>query len=172
MTIMVARMRRGANSVTSAVPIGQHARPMPMPADPKMIRSRARTGTADAPCFQRVISLFSLCYLLLKKLSKSLITLSDCPFVLNRLPVFLGKSPCFREKTDSQAMGLAKGEAVSAARVQNEIREFLSIFDNKYPDAPSMFEPIALLREARRQKGLATIDVPPVCILGGCPGEC
>src|SRR6202049_853370 len=80
---------------------------------PRMIRSRARTGTADAPCFQRVISLFSLCYLLLKKLSKSLIPLSDCPFVLNRLPVFLG-SPCFREKTDSQAMGLAKGEAVSA----------------------------------------------------------
>jgi hypothetical protein len=40
----------------------------------------------------------------------------------------LGKSPCFREKTDSAAMGLAKGEAVSAARVQNEIREFLSIF--------------------------------------------
>ena len=106
---------------------------------PRMIRSRARAGTADAPCFQRVISLFSLCYLLLKKLSKSLITLSDCPFVLNRLPVFLGKSPCFREKTDSQAMGLAKGEAVSAARVQNEIREFLSIFDNKYPDAPSMW---------------------------------
>src|ERR1700674_2761219 len=81
-----------------------------------MIRSRARTGTADAPCVQRVISLFSLCYLLLKKLSKSLIPLSDCPFVLNRLPVILGKSPCFREKTDSQAMGLAKGEALSAAR--------------------------------------------------------
>ncbi|HVS50105.1 MAG TPA: hypothetical protein VHJ99_14550, partial [Candidatus Dormibacteraeota bacterium] len=35
----------------------------------------------------------------LEKLSKSLITLSDCPFFLNRLPVFLGKSPCFREKT-------------------------------------------------------------------------
>ena len=54
---------------------------------------------ADAPCFQRVISLFSLCYLLLEKLSKFLIPLSDCPFVLNCLPVFLGKSPCFREKT-------------------------------------------------------------------------
>ena len=66
---------------------------------PRMIRSRARTGTADAPCFQRVISLFSLCYLLLEKLSKSLITLSDCPFVLNRLPVILGKSPCFRFET-------------------------------------------------------------------------
>ena len=43
-------------------------------------------------------TLFSLCYLLLEKLSKSLIPLSDCPFVLNRLPVFLGKSPCFRKK--------------------------------------------------------------------------
>ena len=62
-----------------------------------MIRSRARTGTAEARCFQRVFSLFSLCYLLLEKLSKSLIPLSDCPFVLNRLPVFLGKSPCFPE---------------------------------------------------------------------------
>ena len=37
--------------------------------------------------------------MLLEKLSKFLIPLSDCPFVLNCLPVFLGKSPCFREKT-------------------------------------------------------------------------
>ena len=39
------------------------------------------------------------------------------------------------------------------------------ILDNKQPDAPSVFEPAALLREARRQKGLATVDVPPVCVL-------
>ena len=56
---------------------------------------------------------------------------------------------------------------MSAARVQNEIREFLSIFDNKYPDAPSMFEPIALLREARRirnqelSRSLNTTEIPP-----------
>ena len=31
--------------------------------------------------------------------------------------------------------------------------------------APSVFLPAALLREARRQKGLAAVDVPPVCIL-------
>jgi hypothetical protein len=49
-----------------------------------------------ATCFQRVVSLFSLCYLLLEKSSKSLIPLGDCPFVLNRLPDFLGKSPCFQ----------------------------------------------------------------------------
>jgi uridine phosphorylase len=40
-----------------------------------------------------------------------------------------------------------------------------SIFDDKDTAAPSVFQPAALLREARRQKGLATVDVPPVCIL-------
>ncbi len=39
------------------------------------------------------------------------------------------------------------------------------ILDNKEPDAPSVFEPAALLREARRQKGLPVANVPPVCVL-------
>lgn len=39
------------------------------------------------------------------------------------------------------------------------------LLENKSPAAPSVFSPAALLREARRQKGLATVDVPPVCIL-------
>jgi len=39
------------------------------------------------------------------------------------------------------------------------------ILDNKHPDAPSVFEPVALLREARRQKALVATDVPPLCIL-------
>jgi uridine phosphorylase len=39
------------------------------------------------------------------------------------------------------------------------------LFDNKNPSSPSVFVPTALLREARRQKGLAAVDVPPVCIL-------
>jgi len=39
------------------------------------------------------------------------------------------------------------------------------ILDNKNPSMPSVFVPAALLREARRQKGLTTVDVPPVCIL-------
>ena len=80
--------------------VARHKSALSAPPDPKMIRSRARTGTAVAPCFQfqSVVSLFSLCYLVLQKLSKSLIPLSDCPFALNRLPVFLGKSPCFRGK--------------------------------------------------------------------------
>jgi len=39
------------------------------------------------------------------------------------------------------------------------------ILDNKNTSAPSVFLPGALLREARRQKGLATARVPPVCIL-------
>jgi uridine phosphorylase len=39
------------------------------------------------------------------------------------------------------------------------------IFDNKDTAARPVFQPAALLREARRQKGLAIVDVPPVCIL-------
>ncbi len=39
------------------------------------------------------------------------------------------------------------------------------ILDNKMPSAPSVFEPAALLREARRQKGLDAGDVPAIAIL-------
>jgi uridine phosphorylase len=39
------------------------------------------------------------------------------------------------------------------------------ILDNKQTSMPSVFAPAALLREARRQKGLDTLEVPPVCIL-------
>ena len=38
------------------------------------------------------------------------------------------------------------------------------ILDNKHPATPSVFAPTALLREARRQKGLDAVEVPPVCI--------
>ena len=40
-----------------------------------------------------------------------------------------------------------------------------SILEDQNTSAPSVFLPAALLREARRQKGLATASVPPVCIL-------
>jgi uridine phosphorylase len=39
------------------------------------------------------------------------------------------------------------------------------ILDNKHTAKPSVFAPAALLREARRQKGLANSAVPPVCVL-------
>jgi uridine phosphorylase len=39
------------------------------------------------------------------------------------------------------------------------------ILANKNPMLPSVFVPTALLREARRQKGFASVDVPSVCIL-------
>jgi uridine phosphorylase len=39
------------------------------------------------------------------------------------------------------------------------------ILSNKNASAASVFRPEALLREARRQKGLPTVDVPAVCIL-------
>ena len=38
------------------------------------------------------------------------------------------------------------------------------LLQNKSPQAASVFSPDALLREARRQKGLAPFDVPAVCI--------
>lgn len=40
-----------------------------------------------------------------------------------------------------------------------------AILDNKDSKASSVFQPAALLREARRQKNMPTIDVPSVCIL-------
>jgi uridine phosphorylase len=39
------------------------------------------------------------------------------------------------------------------------------LLDNKDPTSPSVFRAAALLREARRQKGLADVEVPAVCIL-------
>lgn len=39
------------------------------------------------------------------------------------------------------------------------------ILDNKNSALPSVFSPTALLREARRQKGIAKIDVPEICLL-------
>jgi uridine phosphorylase len=39
------------------------------------------------------------------------------------------------------------------------------ILDNKRISSPSVFAPSALLREARRQKNLAAVEVPSVCIL-------
>jgi uridine phosphorylase len=40
-----------------------------------------------------------------------------------------------------------------------------AILDDKNPLARSVFVPAALLREARRQKGLPAVDVPAICIL-------
>jgi uridine phosphorylase len=39
------------------------------------------------------------------------------------------------------------------------------LLKNKNPAAKSVFAASALLREARRQKGLAAVSVPPVCVL-------
>src|SRR3954470_15174844 len=39
------------------------------------------------------------------------------------------------------------------------------ILADKAHSAPSVFEPAALLREARRQRGLPTVEIPPVCVL-------
>ncbi|HEY6023587.1 MAG TPA: nucleoside phosphorylase [Pseudolabrys sp.] len=44
-------------------------------------------------------------------------------------------------------------------------RDVAPIMENKSPASPSVFSPSALLREARRQKRLASANVPSVCIL-------
>ena len=41
----------------------------------------------------------------------------------------------------------------------------MPLSNNKNPLSPSVFRPTALLREARRQKHLATADVPAICVL-------
>src|SRR3989304_4405113 len=41
----------------------------------------------------------------------------------------------------------------------------IPILSNKHYEEPSVFTAQNLLREARRQKGLAPVNVPPVCIL-------
>ena len=42
---------------------------------------------------------------------------------------------------------------------------FSPLLSGKDYDAPSVFRPAALLREARRQRNIPTIDVPAVCLL-------
>jgi len=44
-------------------------------------------------------------------------------------------------------------------------REAVPILNSKYYEAPSVFTPENLLREARRQKGLAVGTVPAICVL-------
>ena len=44
-------------------------------------------------------------------------------------------------------------------------REAMPILNSKYYEAPSVFTPENLLREARRQKGLAIGTVPAICVL-------
>jgi uridine phosphorylase len=39
------------------------------------------------------------------------------------------------------------------------------LLDNKNPSSPSVFRPAALLRVARRQKGIPIVNVPAICIL-------
>ncbi|MGD0333230.1 MAG: hypothetical protein ABSA90_08220, partial [Xanthobacteraceae bacterium] len=50
---------------------------------------RAPRHQSEGHCFQRVASLFSPCYLFLKKLPKSLILHGNCPSLRDSLPVFL-----------------------------------------------------------------------------------
>src|ERR1700680_552135 len=75
MTIMVARMRRGANSITSAVPIGQHARPDADAGKSKNDPKPGKNGNSGCPLFPKShLPVFALLFAF-EELSKSLITL-------------------------------------------------------------------------------------------------
>src|SRR4030081_2696553 len=50
-------------------------------------------------------------------------------------------------------------------RPRRDTAERAPILDHKNHREPSVFDPKALLREARRQKNLTVQDVPAVCIL-------
>ena len=77
-----------------------------MPLYPLTLVQRQRHA---APCFPRDISLFTPCYLILKKLSKSLIPLTDCPICAQSPSLFfLENLPVFREKGGWTAL-LKKG---------------------------------------------------------------
>ena len=47
----------------------------------------------------------------------------------------------------------------------SDVSDLPPILDGKDHAAPSVFRPENLLREARRQKGLADVAVPEICIL-------
>jgi hypothetical protein len=97
---------RGSIFQRRATSARQQNSPVLRPRIEKMIRSQERTESADTACFQKshppVFFLFSLCYLPLEKLSKSLIPLSDCRFVLNRPPCFSWKISLFPGQAGSQ----------------------------------------------------------------------
>src|SRR5271157_4044417 len=69
--------------------------------DPKLGK-KARSGR---PLFANSRLPVFLCYLLLEKLSKSLIPRGDCPFVLNRPPCFSWKISLFPAGAEDGAAG-------------------------------------------------------------------
>jgi hypothetical protein len=102
------------NSVTNAVPIGSTP-PMPMPAGSKNDPKPGKNGAQRTPPVSTSrLPIFSLLFLL-EKSSKSLIPLGDCPFVLNRLPVFLENLPVSGKKQGPWGACLGRqGEAGTA----------------------------------------------------------
>ena len=72
------------------------------PPDSKKNPKPGKNGNSGRPLFPKSPSLFSLCYLLLEKLSKSLIPLRDCPLRASIASLFfLENLPVSGEKTAS-----------------------------------------------------------------------
>ena len=149
-----ARAAAGAGRDVQTLGAGRAARIQKLSASEAQSRARRQW----TPFFQPVLSLFSPCYLLLEKLSKSLILFSDLLFLINRLPVFLGFPPCFSRKTGNpdaeplykrslaileKALGPDHPDAAAAL---NNLAE-LYCNQGRYPDA----EPLFAKRNPRRR---------------------
>src|SRR3954468_12485018 len=70
-----------------------------------------------------------------------------------------GKLPVFRSNPSRETSCLTMDEKVDRADIAWPIVEHMD------HEAPSVFRPEALLREARRQKQLPLVAVPEVCLL-------
>src|SRR2546428_130607 len=70
-------------------------------------------------------------------------------------------------KVTSRQLSGRKEEQVTSynTREQQGIFEQAPLLEHKYYNVPSLFTPENLLREARRQKGLAVGQVPAICVL-------
>ena len=88
----------------------------------------------------RVGRLVFLSYLLLEKSSKSLIPLSDCPFVLNRLPVFLENLPVSGKCEHLPPIANQSGDRTSASGRRSPTRQGIK---STIPPEPSRYHTAA-----------------------------
>lgn len=86
--------------------------------------------------------------------------------LVDALPVNLGGQQCSCLSSTGRKIHIVPLSARTSVILQRGTRvRTPPILDNKDPAAASVFEPAALLREARRQKCLPDVAVPALCVL-------
>ena len=100
----------------------------------------------EGPCFGRArLPLFSPCYLVLEKSSKSLISRGNCLFLRNGLHVFVGKYPCFRHLTAR----MPSTAAAETSRLSGPTTRPAPLTWRRLAGATGAFAPIVRRRENR-----------------------